>query len=460
MLGIPTRSNVHDEKYQHSVYIERLRSVLGSSHWPTSTILIHNHVNNAVRHVGANVLELTEKLYKGETDRGAKEVEPILNPQLVLDYYLTAIQAFERNLEEARPHIDKADYNIKSSRPSDNEDLLSTLVQIEDCSEDWMQPTEQALASQKPTVSRWQFWKNAIQCEASVVRVAGRKYSYNPYELAKAELIDYRVELEKAFNSSPAKLLQIRAMWRVIKRFDESPNKRLVEHIVGMLTYSTERPSHWELCEPSSEAYKLYEENKRRAAISDLSLRFDEWCWCISNWMIPFDGMFSEPLLTHGKLWNRNHIRDLVAKAELNHNANGQGLVVIINGVTYQRTYVDLQFTSYRASGDSCQEIANLLAMPIQASNGSFQPEEWAKQEATLIREYRSLSINSVIQKGKERSKSDDALLIPQPGVVGKILSLYQGFGHGHGIETDQEKAAHVLCTLRDADWRTLYQAT
>ena len=460
MLGIPTRSNVHDEKYQHSVYIERLRSVLGSSHWPTSTILIHNHVNNAVRHVGANVLELTEKLYKGETDRGAKEVEPILDPQLVLDYYLTAIQAFERNLEEARPHIDKADYSIKSSRPSDNEDLLSTLVHVEDCSEDWMQPTEQALASQKSTASRWQFRKNPIQSKASVVRVMGRKYSYNPYELAKAELIDYKAELEKAFTSSSVKLLQIRAMWSVINRSNESPNKRLVEHIDVILTHSTEWPSHWEWQEPSSEAYKLYEENKRLVAISDLSLRFDEWCWCISNWMIPFDGMFSEPLLTHGKLWNRNHIRDLVAKAELNHNANGQGLVVIINGVTYQRTYIDSRFTGYIASGDSYQEIANLLAMPIHASNNSFQPEEWAKQESALIREYKSLPINFVIQKGKERSKTDDALLIPQPGVVGIILSLYQGFGHGHGVETDQEKAAHVLYTLRDADWKTLYQAT
>lgn len=346
MLGIPTRSDVADPKYQRAVAAEDLRSKLEGFSWPTSTVFIHNHM-----------------LHPGSWD-----------PEFVLNQYISQINNYRQNLEmgiaigivstETEPHTSTAHPNYEYSMDG------RTL---------------------KPLVR-----KRSMGIDDKLVIVTpvkkpfkhdprdGFKIVYCPSGLAYHELEQYEAALKAAFASSSLKWRQLKRMRKVIEGFDKGAHKDLLSHSL-VDPFNPPWPSSLE-DKRGTEAYEKSRENKRIATLSDAYLRFDEFYVVFQKGkhvqsMIPAGALLNQvnPLNSNG-FWNRQSIRDEVDGFM---NTNGG---FIFNGIPHTR-----RGNFYYVSGGAAplKELVNVLGVP--ATNGqTIMPDEWAVQEVDMVRRARA----------------------------------------------------------------------
>ncbi len=385
MLGIPTRSDVKDSKYQRSVLAERMRDNL--SRWPTID-LVYNHIIDVAYYVKIK-FSLNERvllnLYKTENNPARlalkiigvseEKINPYLNPESILNEYLSRIKEYRENLNIA-----------------EKEDLAQTTVIIKTNAhpnKNYYYDGEDN--KNKVEEKKREFEKNLVSCEPYKVHFNqkdedGFKVSFDPVKLARFELDAYEKALkETSVYSVP--YLQLFAMGEIIKTFDDSANKDLFDREI-INSFNPEWPQGLE-AKVGEEAYMLHEEYKNIAKRSDIYLRFDESYIEVKKTKNTGSSISSEILfknedpLTFYSLGLRQSLRDNIDFL-IKRNAK-----FVFNGATYTPLgYPNIK--SY-SSLDSIIEhnLVNILGVPIHSPKTLF-PEAWAQKEVELVKKYRA----------------------------------------------------------------------
>ncbi len=390
MFGIPTRSDVKNEKYQRAVIAEGLRRRLDEFSWPTSTCFIHNHV------VGSEPTDL--------------------EPAFVLEHYIGCISRFREDLAKAAslglvlPKIE----TISTAHP--NQELYV------------YGPINTPMArTRKRGIAKKLVVVTPVKKPFEHDERDGFNIRYAPAELAEHELAEYETALKQAARSSMDPRKQLERMKGVIEKFDNSAHKELLSH--GLVdSFNPEWPCSIEE-RILTKAHRLKKQNQRIAGASDIYLRFDE-VYVVTKGQnvesrIPAQVLLdqSDPL-TSSQLWHRQSIRDCIDR-----KVKDKGEFVF-NGIKYtpQLTEGD-KVDSYTASGSVPTEFTNILG--IQTTNGkTTTPEEWAREEIKLARQYR---------------QGDSA-------AASSFLEKYSGWGSGEHVSTRAEKLEHVAYVLNRKD--------
>jgi hypothetical protein len=396
MLGIPTRSDAakDNQDYANAVLMDVLGHKLQRLRDVFSDIFAHNHVIEAYRDAGLTGL-MPDKVtdlkphkmrYWGRVIRGfgygglpvvsamiPRAAERLLKPELVRDHFLEQIQAFRPGLEEARPLLDHESNSIIQGGDGKAYTNLLDIVEVEECAADYV-PQGNAMVYKKGQGHGW-------------------KYTYNPYQLATRMLDEFQSAILSLYELEPTGIEKIVSMMVTAESMEESGSYRLVEGALWIDRGPWPSSIEWQEDHPVHELYKVNEEVSKR---SDLSLRFDEWCFVMdtkseyggnAQLMIPFAGMLSGNSLFHCfTLSHRANIRFLMRQVLENKGE------VIINGVCYRPMALPIDGESvagFHTDGPSFQEFANLLGRPVLQPDGAvLQPEPWAATEVQLVDAY------------------------------------------------------------------------
>lgn len=387
MLGIPTRSDVTDKKYQGSVLAEKVRTSLDDSKWPSSNAFIHNHV------VGSRRRDL--------------------DPSFVLAHYLSRINSYRESLEKAT-----------------SLGLVTPKVSMTSSSH----PNEESYFDGRSLKSKVRKRKRSIEERLVVVipvkkpfkhdKRDGFRIEFDPSELVLYELNEYGGALRGAFESSANRRAQLRRMRGVIDEFDDSAHKELFSH--SLIDVFKPEGSFSIEGREGTEAYKLKQRYQEVADRSDVYLRFDEFYVVAKKQngetCIPAQVLLNQTNpLTSGNLWNRQSIRDNLSDFV---NTNGR---FVFNGVEYTPKFskkggVD----SYTTSSNALKELVNILGIP--AINGqAITPYRWATEEVDLVRRHREGDLSA----------------------TESLLEKYSGWGSSEHKSTKRDKLDHVGYVLK-----------
>lgn len=414
---IPTRADVDDSAYQALLRKLELSRQVEMSSWPTSSVLLHNHVNSALKHCNVNNVD-AEKLYArrilGRLYIWTRpEVEKLLRPEWLMKSLLNIINSYERALDCFKKELDVVIELTKMSVTKGSHHA-SALVEVKE-----LRP----LLSEDPN-------RNFSQVVL---------YKFNIYSLAKERLNLLRKRLlaagkKYAKHADPLGFVQV--IYRILQEFDNDFNKTALlgsamhfDYIFQVSDYERNSPS----------IGHLMAENETIVRQSDVGLRFDAAYFRIKafgvTYELPFIPMVDDANRTsQAGLLYRTLFKDLVGGIVISQGK------VIINGIEFSRVKPEEpDDLFYQATENPPQYLVNLLGWDIFCAKARTKksPELWAEQERYRVSQYRKLI-------GKSNFKAWPILPITR-----SFLATYDGFGPEDGITTEDDKLEHLFFTLK-----------
>lgn len=392
-FGIPTRADVEDPAYQEAVRLAEINNRIHYFKWPTSTVLLHNHVVDSLRQSGADVSRAEEVYQEGTYKRNLAR----LNPYFVQAASLSSLASYQQAILEATPYLKDDETRLESSKRVVN--LPEGVKEKE---------------ARLP-------WNGGMP---------GWRYTYHPRKLLLQELTSLREDIQQALRPDQDSIKQIHNLWIALDSHDKSAAKSLLEHTLsipmekGILDF--ERDEH-------TEAGKLTKLHREIAQRSDVYVEFNTIYLQVKKENgsdgFPFQYIVDPQYRYEGySLAMRTQARD-----EILDQLRQKGKLVI-NGILIT------------VEGNNCSTdhrlpfwVVNLLAHPVAMAGDRRKAEDWAVEERQLVEDYRVLSLR-------------EALKVPLHPFVTRMTSVYYDFeGNDDAIADD------VLYKLRPADWRIVH---
>ncbi|MEI7539278.1 MAG: hypothetical protein WCJ36_00705 [Candidatus Saccharibacteria bacterium] len=240
----------------------------------------------------------------------------------------------------------------------------------------------------KPELVRDYFIKEIANFR-QVLQEAQRFLDNNSYQLANQLLDEFYQEIMDSFDKESARIGKIVSMMAVARDYNDGIKHNQAKNYLNI----RHNNSTWDIEQQQDNPIReLVKTNKDISSNSDISLRFDEYCFTYSDnahqALIPAYAVISDiGRFSHHSLWHRESLRQVVYQTIDHRDA------VIINGVKYDRIEIIINertVDGFRSDNPSFPEIANLLGRPIEQPDGQIiYPEAWARMEVDLIQDYR-----------------------------------------------------------------------
>lgn len=362
MLGIPTRSDVLNPEYRQAVREYKLFERAGRFRNIPSDVLLHNHIVCALRQSGQDT-----SLWEGIKERGEpapKATIPYLNPGGVFYAYQQSIENVRSAIKKSGNLLDKR-YCLKEKKGK----RLETVI------------------------------------------------DGNLRELLNQELSLLETVLVHAYEKSDQPYGKLHEMWKALNMAEE----RMSLCHSSELIFPESKVCDMEYHHP--EIVPLVEKNREIGNMSDVYLRFDEsYVTCKKSesriLSIPADGSFID---VEKHKTDRDGLRNRISLRDFIDDVVRKKGKVVINGVSYYRNPCETFLTE---GTQPHREEINILARTVNFGNDRMIPDEWAVQEAQIVKNFRKGRINEW-----------------------DVLKVYEGFGDTL-TDSGKEMLESVACAF------------